>query len=284
LYSGETGFDIYTRAVSDVYQDLFGEGSFTGKGIYDVDAMRAVLERRFPDNALLSHDLIEGAYARVALASDIELIEDYPSHFSAFNRRKHRWVRGDWQILRWIFPRVPGHDRRPVPNPVSLISQWKIFDNLRRSLFDPALLLLLLGSWFVLPTPRGAHPAYWTIAAVAVLFLPVYCELFFSLLRMPLRRRAWAAWARDTARAFVNGHAIALFALVFLLHQALLSMDAIVRSILRVFVTKRKLLEWETAAEAEAAKKSKATVDVYLEWTPLIGLLLGLLVWLLRPG
>ncbi|HUK14840.1 MAG TPA: glucoamylase family protein [Bryobacteraceae bacterium] len=284
LYSGETGFDIYTRAISDVYQDLFGEGSFTGKGIYDVDVMRAVLERRFPDNALLSHDLIEGAYARVALASDIELIEDYPSHFSAFNRRKHRWVRGDWQILRWIFPRVPGHDRRPVANPVSLISQWKIFDNLRRSLFDPALLLLLLGSWFVLPTPRGAHPAYWTIAAVAVLFLPVYCELFFSLLRMPLRRRAWTAWARDTARAFVNGHAIALFALAFLLHQALLSMDAIVRSVLRVFVTKRKLLEWETAAEAEAAKKSKATVDVYLEWTPLIGLLLGLLVWLFRPG
>ena len=108
LYSGETGFDIYTRAVSDAYQDLFGEGIFTGKGIYEVDVMREVLERRFPENTLLSHDLIEGAYARVALASDIELIEDYPSHFSAYNRRRHRWVRGDWQILRWIFSRVPG--------------------------------------------------------------------------------------------------------------------------------------------------------------------------------
>ena len=107
LYSGETGFDIYTRAVSDVYQDLFGEGIFTGKGIYEVDVLRAVLERRFPENALLSHDLIEGAYARAALVSDIELIDDYPSHFSAYTRRKHRWMRGDWQMLRWLRDRVP---------------------------------------------------------------------------------------------------------------------------------------------------------------------------------
>ena len=280
LYSGETGFDIYTRAISDVYQDLFAEGIFTGKGIYDVDVMRAVLERRFPDNTLLSHDLIEGAYARVALVSDIELIEDYPSHFSAYNRRKHRWVRGDWQILRWICPRVTDYSRSPVPNPIALISQWKILDNLRRSLFDPALLLFLLGSWFLL---AGA-PRYWTAAAIFVLFLPVYCDFGFSLLRMPLRLRPFTAWARDTARAFVNGHAIALFSLIFLLHQALLSIDAITRSVLRVFVTKRKLLEWETAAEAEAARRSKATVDVYLEWTPWIALILGLLVFVLRPN
>ncbi len=198
LYSGQTGFDIYTRAISDVYQDLFGEGIFTGKGIYDVDAMRAVLERRFPDNALLSHDLIEGGYARVALVTDIELIEDYPSHFSAYNRRRHRWVRGDWQILRWIFKSVPDYYRQLAPNPISLISRWKIVDNLRRSLFDPSLLLLLLGGWMVLP---GA-PAYWTAAAIAVLFLPVYCDLFFSLLRMPRRRRAFTGWFLDTSRAF----------------------------------------------------------------------------------
>ncbi len=145
LYSGETGFDIYTRAISDVYQDLFGEGIFTGKGIYEVDVMRTVLERRFPENALLSHDLIEGAYARVALVSDIELIDDYPSHFSAYNRRKHRWVRGDWQILRWLWPRVPNFNRDLIPNPISVISRWKIFDNLRRSLIEPALVILLLG-------------------------------------------------------------------------------------------------------------------------------------------
>ncbi len=136
LYSGQTGFDIYTRAVSDVYQDLFGEGIFTGKGIYEVDALRAVLERRFPENALLSHDLIEGAYARAALVSDIELIDDYPSHFSAYSRRKHRWVRGDWQIMRWIGSRVPAFRGRIIANPISLISQWKILDNLRRSVLE----------------------------------------------------------------------------------------------------------------------------------------------------
>jgi len=280
IYSGETGFDIYTRAVSDVYQDLFGEGIFTGKGIYEVDVVRSVLERRFPDNTLLSHDLIEGAYARAALASDIELIEDYPSHFSAYNRRKHRWVRGDWQILRWIFPRVPDYSGNFVPNPIALISEWKIVDNLRRSLFDPSLLLLLLGAWFVLP----GSPVFWTAMAAAVLFLPVWCDFFFSLLRMPRRWRPFGAWARDTLHTFLNGHAIALFGLIFLLHQALLSLDAITRSMLRVFVTRRKLLEWQTAAEAETARKSKATVDTYLEWTPFIALVVGLLVWVLRPA
>ncbi|MBX9601770.1 MAG: hypothetical protein K2X35_12225 [Bryobacteraceae bacterium] len=121
LYSGQTGFDIYTRAVSDVYQDLFGEGIFTGKGIYEVDVMRDVLEDRFPDNALLSHDLIEGAYARAALVSDIELIDDYPSHFSAYSRRKHRWVRGDWQILRWLKSSVPDAQGRLILNPTGVI-------------------------------------------------------------------------------------------------------------------------------------------------------------------
>ena len=107
LYSGETGFDIYTRAVSDVYQDLFGEGIFAGKGIYEVSILHEVLDRRFPRNALLSHDLIEGSYARAGLVTDIEIIDDYPSHYSAHTRRKHRWVRGDWQIAQWLFGRVP---------------------------------------------------------------------------------------------------------------------------------------------------------------------------------
>ena len=129
LYSGETGFDIYTRAISDVYQDLYGEGIFAGKGIYEVDTVHQVLERRFPRNALLSHDLIEGAYARAGLATDIEIIEDYPSHYSAYNRRKHRWLSGDWQITGWLFSRVPDESGRKVPNPISLVSQWKILDN-----------------------------------------------------------------------------------------------------------------------------------------------------------
>jgi cyclic beta-1,2-glucan synthetase len=279
LYSGQTGFDIYTRAVSDVYQDLFGEGIFTGKGIYEVDALNEVLHQRFPDNALLSHDLIEGAYARVALVSDIELIDDYPSHFSAYSRRKHRWVRGDWQILRWVQARVPDYHGSLIPNPIPVISHWKIVDNLRRSLLEPSLVLLFLGAWFYLPGP----PWFWTLATVLLLFIPAYWGILFALGRAPRGPRALVIWARDTARAFVKGNLSALLSLVFLFHQALLSIDAIVRSMLRVFITGRRLLEWETAAEAESAAGRKATVDTYLEWTPWIAIVIAAALWFTRP-
>jgi cyclic beta-1,2-glucan synthetase len=280
LYSGQTGFDIYTRAVSDVYQDLFGEGSFVGKGIYEVDVFRETLEHRFPENALLSHDLIEGAYARAGLVSDVEVIDDYPSHFSSYNKRKHRWVRGDWQILRWLLGRVPDFNGQVGRNPISLLSQWKILDNIRRSLFEPSLLLLFLGGWLILPQ----SPVYWTVAAVAVLFLPAYTRLLFALFRIPFDRRGFVAWAGDTAATFLKENTMALFSLVFLLHQALVLIDAIVRSLARVFVTRRKLLEWETAAEAEAGLRPKATVDRYLEWTPWIAVLIGVTVWALHPS
>src|SRR5256885_13627196 len=150
VYAGHTGVDPYTTAVSDTYQDLFKEGIFTGKGLYDVDAFMAALEGRIPENALLSHDLFEGLYARTALVSDIEVVDDYPSSVLAHARRQHRWVRGDWQILRWLFPWVPsraGLTRNRLP----LISRFKIFDNLRRSLVAPATVALLLGAWAVLP-------------------------------------------------------------------------------------------------------------------------------------
>jgi hypothetical protein len=279
LYSGQTGFDIYTRAISDVYQDLFGEGIFTGKGIYDVDALSEVLDQRFPDNALLSHDLIEGAYARAALVSDIELIDDYPSHFSAYSRRKHRWVRGDWQIMRWIRARVPDHYGRLIANPISLISQWKILDNLRRSLLEPALLLLLVSGWLWLP----GKPAFWTGVTIAMWCVPMLSGLFFALLRVPRRWRAAPAWIGESARSFLDHALITVCGLIFLLHQALVSMDAVVRAVLRVLITRKKMLEWETAAAAEAASRPKATVDIYLEWTPAISAGLAWLVWFLRP-
>ena len=140
IYSGQTGFDIYTRAISDAYQDLYGEGIFTGKGIYEINTLHAVLDRRFPRNSLLSHDLIEGSYARVGLTTDIEVIDDYPSHYSAYTRRKHRWLRGDWQIAQWLFSKVPDESGRYVRNPIATISRWKIFDNLRRSLVEVSYL------------------------------------------------------------------------------------------------------------------------------------------------
>jgi cyclic beta-1,2-glucan synthetase len=279
LYSGQTGFDIYTRAVSDVYQDLFGEGIFTGKGVYEVDAFRDALEQRFPENTLLSHDLIEGAFARAALVSDIELIDDYPSHFNAYNKRKHRWMRGDWQILRWITARVPDRDGNMVPNPVSLISRWKIVDNLRRSLFEPATLALLLSGWFYLP---GAV-RFWTMASLAMLLMPAMSGLLFSTIRAPWGKPEFPAWVRETIETFLRELFLFFLHLTFLLHDALLAMDAVVRSLARVFLTKQKLLEWETAAEAEASKRRKGAADLYLRWSPLLALVLTVALWFVRP-
>jgi cyclic beta-1,2-glucan synthetase len=163
LYSGHTGVDPYTTAVSDTYQDLFGEGIFTGKGLYDVDAFMGALQDSVPENALLSHDLFEGLHARVALVSDVELVDDYPSSVLSHARRQHRWVRGDWQILFWLFPFVPSR-RGLKRNTLPVIGRWKILDNLRRSLMAPMLLAMLVAGWIVLPGPRWI----WTLAAVGV--------------------------------------------------------------------------------------------------------------------
>ena len=277
IYAGETGFDIYTRAVSDAYQDLYGEGSFTGKGIYEVDAVHRVLDRRFPRNALLSHDLIEGAYARAGLTSDIEVIEDYPSHYNAHNRRKHRWLRGDWQIAGWLLPHVPEESADRVPNPISLVSRWKIFDNLRRSLVEPATFLLLVAGWFML----GRRPWQWTLAAICILFIPAWLRLAFNLLRAIFRLDSTVA--RDAASEFYTANVSLLFTLIFLAHQTMLSLDAVVRALLRRFVTHRRLLEWETAAEADLNTRGRAPVDLYLNWVPLLSVGLGLLVWAVRP-
>ncbi|MGA2991304.1 MAG: glycosyl transferase, partial [Candidatus Korobacteraceae bacterium] len=167
IFSGQTGFDLYTRAVSDVYQDLYGEGTFTGKGLYEVRTLHRVLDHRFPRNSLLSHDLIEGAYTRAGLVSDVEVIDKYPSHYSAYIRRKHRWLRGDWQIVEWLFPRVPDESGRRIPNPISLISRWKILDNLRRSVVTPATVVLLLLGWTLL----HSSALYWTLVTLLILFV-----------------------------------------------------------------------------------------------------------------
>ena len=277
IYSGETGFDIYTRAISDVYQDLFGEGIFAGKGIYEVETLHRVLDRRFPRNALLSHDLIEGAYARAGLVSDIEVIEDYPSHYRAYNRRKHRWLRGDWQITAWLFSRVPDESGQLVPNPISLISQWKILDNLRRSLVEPASLLLFLLGWTVLPGP----PAGWTVAAVAILFVPTWCRFGFELVRSVIERKSGIF--KDAVQALFAANVSVLLTLIFMAHQMLLSLDAVLRTLVRRLFTRERLLQWETAAEAELGRNRRTPLDVYLQWTPALALGLGLIVWFVNP-
>ena len=178
MCGSEAGIDPYTRAVSDVYQDLFHEGSFIGKGIYDVDALKGALDGRFPENRILSHDLLEGCYARSGLLSDVMVYEEYPSRYSADVSRRHRWIRGDWQIAHWLMSGVPGPDPAAGlrKNPISRLSEWKIFDNLRRSLTPSALTLLLLLGWTVLSTPW-----FWTLSVIGIILIP---PLIVSLLEL----------------------------------------------------------------------------------------------------
>jgi cyclic beta-1,2-glucan synthetase len=273
IYSGQTGIDIYTRAASDVYQDLYGEGIFVGKGIYEVDAVRRVLDRRFPRNALLSHDLVEGAYARAGLVSDVEIIEDYPSHYSAHNRRKHRWLRGDWQIAEWLRPIVPDESGQKVSNPLSMVSRWKIFDNLRRSLVEPALFILFLLGWLCLP----GRPEAWTVATICILWLPALVQLAFDIARALILEKA--AIVNDGLNAFADASIANWLTVTFLAHQALLSLDAMVRTIVRRMITRQRLLQWETAAQAELAGYKRTILDIYLDSTPLLALGLFFLVW-----
>src|SRR6202030_1132306 len=278
IFSSDAGFDIYTRAVSDVYQDLFNEGSFTGKGIYEVRTFQQVLEHRFPCNTILSHDMIEGAYARAGLVSDIEVVDDYPSHMSAFSRRKHRWVRGDWQIVFWLLPKVPNFFGKMVPNPLSIISRWKILDNLRRSLTETATFVMLLCGWLLFP----GKALYWTLVTLAVVALPTFFQFALSIARAGgslLTAGFWTNIAGDFASALAN-----LFMRVaFLCHQSLVTVDAVVRAIVRMTVTHERLLEWETAAEAEEQSKKKSPVETYLDITPWISFFIGLFLVVDRP-
>jgi cyclic beta-1,2-glucan synthetase len=246
LYSGHTGVDPYTTAVSDTYQDLFGEGIFTGKGLYDVDAFSAALEDSVPENALLSHDLFEGLHARVALASDVELVDEYPSSVLAHARRQHRWIRGDWQILLWLFPFVPsrrGFKRNPFP----LISRWKILDNLRRSLVAPTLLATLVAGWTILP---GTY-WFWTTLVLAVMasqLLPLVAQMVVGPSRSQSLAVFWRNLRDDTAIALAQ---VAL-GVTFLAYHAWDTAHAIVLTLVRLTITRRRLLEWETAAAAAA--------------------------------
>jgi hypothetical protein len=278
IFSSDAGFDIYTRAVSDVYQDLFGEGSFTGKGIYEVKTFQQVLEHRFPCNAILSHDMIEGAYARAGLVSDIEVVDDYPSHMTAFSRRKHRWVRGDWQIIFWLLPRVPDFFGKMARNPLSIISRWKILDNLRRSLTEMALFVMLLSGWLFFPR----QALYWTVVALAIVALPTYAHFALTIARAGRALFTPAFW-KNLAADFGVSQANLFMRVACLCHQSLVTVDAVVRSIVRMTVTHERLLEWETSAEAEERDQKKSPVEIYLEITPWLSFFVGLFLAVDRP-
>ncbi len=262
IFSGQPGFDSYATSVSDVYQDLHGQASFTGKGIYDVQAFHAAVGHRFPENAILSHDLIEGEHARTGLLTSIDLVEDYPASYRAFSKRKHRWVRGDWQLLPWLAPKPPGE--AAGGNPLSLLSRWKILDNLRRSVFEISILLLLVAGWIVLP-----HSVRWTFAVLLVLQLPAYGDLLLTAIQSLDMRSSPAFW-RYLGTRFLQSHRDTLVTLAFIPHQACLMLDAILRTLGRLFFTKRHLLEWETMAQSESVAGPRiGMIEWYLYFSAL---------------
>ncbi len=277
LFAGESGIDPYSREVSDVYQDIFGEGSFVGKGIYDVDAFRQAVDGRFPENLVLSHDLLEGAYARAALVTDIELIEEHPASYAVEASRRHRWIRGDWQLAGWLLPRVPGTPEAPEAqrqaNPLSALSRWKLLDNLRRSLVSPALLALLAGGWLLAPG------AVWMGLALAVIFLPALMGLVIDFVRQP-KERDWRTHLYLTSQAAGQPLAHALLTLVLLPYDALLCLDAIRVSGLRMLFTRRGLMLWQLPAYAR--RNGRRSLPGYLRemWiAPLLAAVLGLALW-----
>jgi cyclic beta-1,2-glucan synthetase len=245
LYAGDAGVDPYTRVVSDVYQDLFGEGSFIGKGIYDVDSFEQVCGD-FPENAILSHDLIEGAYCRSGLLSDVMLYEDHPSRYAADIDRRHRWMRGDWQIAGWIWPWVRGREKKRVRNPISALSRWKIFDNLRRSLVPPAMVAVIMASWFISPGLAQATLIFFATLMLVPALLGGVSEVLRKPADLPLRMHLRVA-LQSAARPIGQN----ILTLVFLPYEAYISGDAILRTLVRMYWTKRRLLEWKTASDSE---------------------------------
>jgi cellobiose phosphorylase len=260
LCGSEPGIDPYTRAVSDVYQDLFGEGSFIGKGIYDIDAFERSLKGRFPENRILSHDLLEGCYARAGLLSDVQLYEEYPSRYSADVSRRHRWIRGDWLIAQWLLRRVPGSGAARERNPLSGLSQWKIFDNLRRSLVPAALTLLLLLGWTVL------SPAwFWTLMVIGIIVIPPLSASTLELLRKPddvLLRQHLPVVLGSTGQHLAQ----ATIALACLPYEAFFTLDAVVRTIWRVVVTRRRLLEWNPSGEQDRTHRTDLIASCRAMW------------------
>ncbi len=247
VFSGPAGIDPYAAAVSDVYQDLFGEGSFTGKGIYDVDAFTAALAGKVPESAMLSHDLFEGIFARAGLVTDIELFEEFPAHFEAAAARQHRWARGDWQLLPWILGRGRTREGGRLRDPIPPIGRFKMLDNLRRTLLAPAAFLTLLAGW----TLPAASPAVWTVFVLATMALPAGLRLAAALIP---RRRGISK--RSHLRGFANDLVLAVaqvgLTLAFLAQQAWTMADAIMRTLARLQGSGRGMLQWVTSAQAKS--------------------------------
>ncbi len=274
IFAGDAGIDPYTREVSDVYQDIFQEGSFIGKGIYDVEAFQRAMHGRCPENAVLSHDLLEACHARSALVSDVEFYEEYPSRYNVDMARRHRWIRGDWQIMQWLLPKVPGPGDHRITNPLSTLSLWKIFDNLRRSLVPVALMLLVLGFWVLLP----AQGYVGVLLVAALIILPGLVTRLIQLARKPTDL-PWPMYLRSVAHSSGRQLCQSLLSLAFLPYDAYMSADAIARTLLRLLVTKQRLLEWKTSSDAERTSRTDLPGFFATMWiAPVLALAGG--IWL----
>ena len=297
LNAGDPGVDPYTRVVSDLYQDLFHEGSFIGKGIYDVDAFERQCSN-FPENTILSHDLLESCYCRSGLLSDVVLYEDFPSSYEADAGRRHRWMRGDWQIAAWLLPKVSDRKGVPTTNPTSMLSRWKIFDNLRRSLTPVAMLAFLLIAWF---QPSNAFALVATLFVIAVVALPTLLTATVDFVRKPLDLPVMIH-ARTCAVTLGPQLAQCLLTLILLPYEAAMSLDAVIRTLVRIHWTHRRLLEWKTASDSNNSTSSNLAGFYCTMWSApatasaaAVGLLLfrpdrlplisaWLVLWVAAPG
>jgi len=278
LWASEPGIDPYTRVVSDVYQDLFGEGSFIGKGIYDVDAFDAAVGDRFPENRILSHDLLEGCYARAGLLTDVQVYEEYPARYEEDVRRRYRWIRGDWQLWRWVLPGPPGRDGRRSRNPLPLLCRWKLFDNLRRSLTPAALVGLLLVAWAALSPAWG-----WTLASVGCLVVPALTAWLPGVVRKPADV-GLARHLEGSGRAVGRQMAQALLTLACLPYEAYFSLSAVVRTAVRLLLTRRRLLEWTPSDDhGLLSRQSLAAACARMWFAPWLAVATGACLSVVRP-
>ncbi len=277
LHENDAGIDPYTRITSDVYQDVFGEGSFIGKGIYDIDAFEKSLDNRFPENRILSHDLLEGSYARCGFASDVQLYEEYPNRYSMDIARRHRWIRGDWQIGNWFLPFVPAAGNRLIRNPISALSRWKIFDNLRRSLIPVALLVLIIMAWTVLPDVW-----FWTLCLTAIILLPSILISIWNIVRKPPEIAA-SQHFNNAVRATYKSMLQASFTLVCLPYEAYINADAIARTLWRMYIRRKKLLEWNPSGFI--LNKLESLLETYqtMWFAPSIAIVVAIYVTIYYP-
>ncbi|MFC5581561.1 GH36-type glycosyl hydrolase domain-containing protein [Rhodanobacter terrae] len=278
LYGSDAGIDPYTQMVSDVYQDVFHEGSFIGKGIYAIDAFELSLDGRFPENRILSHDLVEGCHARAGLLSDVQLFEEYPPRYGADIKRRHRWIRGDWQLLPWLLPWAPSAHAGWRRNALTALSRWKILDNLRRSLVPTSLLVLLVTGWLALSPVLS-----WTLAVLAMVLVPPLLSALLELVQKPkdvqLDQHLRAGFLTSLQHFARMG-----LGLAWLPHEVLYQLDAIVRTLWRMAISHRHLLQWQTSSEVERRSSNAPAALWRMMWSgPLLALGLTVALALQRP-